>query len=109
MDKRKNPPEIVDFSYEEKTAKNLREYIGKIVIIQDAVIKNTRKGEMTRLVICEVNERGECKDEVETFTFSRVIADQVRKYILPLLQQGKFVKVKIEQSKKGYLHLAPPK
>jgi len=104
-----NESPVVDFTGGAGAAVNLKQLIGKTVLIEDAKIVQTRnKGEMVRMIIRVRNEKGEYAEEVEAFTFSRVVADQVRNYIIPLIHQGKAVRAKVAQHPRGYLMLTRP-
>lgn len=101
-------PAVIDLS-EEGRAYNLKQFVNQIVVIEDAKVINTRRGEMARMIICIPNEKGECKEDIEVYTFSRVVADQVKNKVIPLIEKGNYVRVKILQHQKGYLYLAPPR
>lgn len=98
--------EIVDLPGGER-AVNIKQLIGQTILIEQAKIHNTRRGEMARMIIYLEQKKGEYRDRLEVYTFSRVVIDQLRQ-LQPLLAQGKLVRAKVLKHDKGYLYLAPP-
>jgi hypothetical protein len=93
--------EVVD--YQPPQRKNLREYLGKVIVIADARVAYSRKynGEISFITI---DNNGNYE---EAFSLSRVIARQLKEEIIPILRAGKKVRALVDKEL-NFLTLKPP-
>jgi len=93
--------EIVD--YQPPQRKNLREYLGKVIIIADARVAYSRNYN-SEIAFITIDNNGSYE---EAFTFSRVVARQIKEEIMPLLRAGKKVRALVAREM-NFIALKPP-
>jgi len=97
----KQKEEIID--YQPPQRKNLREYVGKVIVIADARVAYSRKynGEISFITI---DSGGNYE---EAFSLSRVVARQLKEEIIPILRAGKKVRALVDREM-NFITLKPP-
>ncbi|MEM2158210.1 MAG: hypothetical protein QXO72_04260 [Sulfolobales archaeon] len=109
MSKKKEPEktekiekvEIVNYEYKPKlqlNTVNIRDIVGEVIVIKSVEFKDTSFG---KLAIVETADHG------RYHTFSKVMLDQLEKEIKPMLDQGKYVRVKVVRVRR-YLRFDSP-
>jgi hypothetical protein len=93
--------EIVD--YQPPQRKNLREYLGKVIVIADARVAYSRKYN-SEIAFITIDNNGEYE---EAFSLSRVIARQIKEEIMPILRAGKKVRALVAKEM-NFITLKPP-
>jgi hypothetical protein len=93
--------EIVDYAPPQR--KNLREYLGKVIVIADARVAYSRKYN-SEIAFITIDNNGEYE---EAFSLSRVIARQIKEEIMPLLRAGKKVRALVAKEL-NFITLKPP-
>lgn len=97
----KQKEEIVD--YQPPQRKNLREYLGKVIIIADARVAYSRKYN-SEISFITIDNNGNYE---EAFSLSRVIARQLKEEIIPILRAGKKVRALVDKEM-NFITLKPP-
>jgi Arc/MetJ-type ribon-helix-helix transcriptional regulator len=97
----KEKEEIVD--YQPPQRKNLREYLGKVIIIADARVAYSRKYN-SEISFITIDNNGNYE---EAFSLSRVIARQLKEEIIPILRAGKKVRALVDKEM-NFITLKPP-
>jgi hypothetical protein len=93
--------EVVD--YQPPQRKNLREYLGKVIVIADARVAYSRKYN-SEIAFITIDNNGSYE---EAFSLSRVIARQIKEEIMPLLRAGKKVRALVDKEM-NFITLKPP-
>ena len=93
--------EIVD--YQPPQRKNLREYVGKVIVIADARVAYSRKYN-SEISFITIDNNGNYE---EAFSLSRVIARQLKEEIIPILRAGKKVRALVDKEM-NFITLKPP-
>ena len=93
--------EIVD--YQPPQRKNLREYLGKVIVIADARVAYSRKYN-SEIAFITIDNNGSYE---EAFTLSRVVTRQIKEEIMPLLRAGKKVRALVAKEM-NFIALKPP-
>jgi hypothetical protein len=97
-------PEEIVVDYTPTQRRNLKEAIGKTIVIYGVDFREGRRGSFA-VVDAVVEETGE---ETQFYTFSRPVVDELRR-LLPLFEEGKRLRTNIcVNEKKGYLYLCTP-
>jgi hypothetical protein len=97
----KTNEEIVDYAPPQR--KNLREYLGKVIVIADARVVYSRKYN-SEIAFITIDNNGSYE---EAFTLSRVVTRQIKEEIMPLLRQGKKVRALVDREM-NFIALKPP-
>jgi len=97
----KTKEEIVD--YQPPQRKNLREYLGKVIVIADARVAYSRKYN-SEISFITIDNGGNYE---EAFSLSRVIARQLKEEIIPILRAGKKVRALVDKEM-NFITLKPP-
>jgi Arc/MetJ-type ribon-helix-helix transcriptional regulator len=93
--------EIVDYTPPQR--KNLREYLGKVIVIADARVAYSRKYN-SEISFITIDNNGNYE---EAFSLSRVIARQLKEEIMPILRSGKKVRALVDKEM-NFITLKPP-
>jgi len=97
----KTKEEVVD--YQPPQRKNLREYLGKVIVIADARVAYSRKYN-SEISFITIDNNGNYE---EAFSLSRVIARQLKEEIIPILRAGKKVRALVDKEM-NFITLKPP-
>jgi hypothetical protein len=93
--------EIVDYAPPQR--KNLREYLGTVIVIADARVAYSRKYN-SEISFITIDNNGNYE---EAFSLSRVIARQLKEEIMPILRTGKKVRALVDKEM-NFITLKPP-
>jgi hypothetical protein len=97
-------PEPVVVDYQVATRRNLKEVIGKNIVIYSVDFRSGRRGTFA-VIDAIVEESGE---EAQFYTFSKPVIEELER-LLPLFESGKRLRVRIcVNERKGYLYLCEP-
>lgn len=101
MSKRREPEKVEIVNYEPKLqldTVNIKDIVGEVIVIKNVEFKDTNLG---KLAIIETVDHG------RYHTFSKVMLDQLEREIKPILDSGKYVRVKVSRVRR-YLRFDAP-
>ena len=97
-------PEPVVVDYQAVTRRNLKEVIGKNIIVYSVDFRSGRRGTFA-VIDAVVEESGE---EAQFYTFSKPVVEELER-LSSIFEEGKRLRVRICQNeRKGYLYLCEP-
>lgn len=97
-------PEDVIVDYRITTRRNLKEVIGKNIIVYGVDFRTGRRGTFA-VIDAVIEESGE---ETQFYTFSKPVVEELER-LASIFEQGKRLRVSVcVNDRKGYLYLCPP-
>jgi hypothetical protein len=97
-------PEDVIVDYQVATRRNLKEVIGRNIIVYSVDFRSGRRGTFA-VIDAVVEDTGE---EAQFYTFSKPVVEELER-LASIFEEGKRLRVRICQNdRKGYLYLCEP-
>ena len=97
-------PEEVIVDYQVATRRNLKEVIGKNIVVYSVDFRSGRRGTFA-VIDAVVEESGE---EAQFYTFSKPVVEELER-LSSIFEEGKRLRVRIcVNERKGYLYLCEP-